>query len=317
MNAASSDQVNTPENARSPDPWKVHQNAKDLFPEHDEALQGKLAKEIASLNIPDLRILSAIGAKSLYARDQADVPEMMKSVLFDSMPDVVVQPFSIDAIQKVMGYATANKVPVIVRGAGSSPFGGSMPVTGGIVLDMNTLDQILEFDAASATVKVQAGMRWADLEWFLEKEDLSVRSSPSSRFSTVGGWVAAGGIGIGSVSAGRLIASVTSLDIVTAPGDVRTIAPGDPLFKPLFGSEGQVAVIAAVTLKLKQRPSLTVPQAGLLHRSCLGHGLCYQPGHGGKEATRPDLLQPGQVQEVQSGAPSRGLSRGPRPPDHL
>jgi FAD/FMN-containing dehydrogenase/NAD-dependent dihydropyrimidine dehydrogenase PreA subunit len=273
MNAVSSDQVCTTENEKTPDPWKVHQNAKDLFPEHDEVLQGRLAKELAALNIADLRVLSAQGAKFLYSRDQADVPDLMKAAMFDSMPDVVAQPFSMGAIQGVMGFAAANQVPVIVRGAGSSPFGGSMPVKGGIVLDMNTMDRVLEFDAASSTVKVQAGIRWADLEWFLESKELCVRSSPSSRFSTVGGWVAAGGIGIGSVSAGRLIASVTSLDIVTAPGAVRTLVPGDALFRPLFGSEGQLAVIAAVTLKLRERPAAPFPQLVFFtdHASAIAH----------------------------------------------
>ena len=45
-----------------------------------------------------------------------------------------------------------------------------MPVKGGIVLDMNAMDRVLDFDAAKGTVKVQAGIRWADLDWFLEKQ---------------------------------------------------------------------------------------------------------------------------------------------------
>ncbi|MDW5562394.1 MAG: FAD-binding protein [Methanomassiliicoccus sp.] len=260
MNAVPSDQVVNPVKEKTIDPWRVHPHAEDLFREHDEPVQGKLASELAALKIPDLRVLSASGAKALYSRDQADVPDMMKSAMFRSMPDVVVQPFSVEAIQGVMRFATEKRVPVIVRGAGSSPFGGSMPVTGGIVVDMNAMDQVLTLDPAAATVKVQAGIRWADLEWYLEKKGLSVRSLPSSRFSTVGGWVVAGGIGIGSVSSGRLINSVLALDIVTASGEMKTVAPGDGMFAPVFGSEGQLAVVTAITLKVRPRPSATYPQ---------------------------------------------------------
>ncbi|MBI0583555.1 MAG: FAD-binding protein [Methanomassiliicoccus sp.] len=260
MNAVPSDQVQALVNERTLDPWRVHPQAGDLFHEHDEPIQGKLAKEIAAAKIPELRVLSANGAKALYSRDQADVPDMMKAVMFRSMPDVVVQPFSAEAIQGVMRFAAGKQVSILVRGAGSSPFGGSMPVTGGIVVDMNAMDRILDFDPQAATVKVQAGIRWADLEWFLEKKGLAVRSLPSSRFSTVGGWVAAGGIGIGSVSAGRLINSVLAVDIVTSKGELRTVTPEDKLFAPLFGSEGQVAVIATVTLKVRAKPSTTFPR---------------------------------------------------------
>ena len=184
---------------------------------------------------------------------------MLRSTLFDTVPDVVVQPFSIMSIQAVLKYAASKKIPVIVRGAGSSPFGGSMPVKGGIVLDMNTLNNVISFDAARKTVKVEAGIRWADLDWFLEKNGMSVRSSPSSRFSTVGGWIACGGIGVGSVSVGRLIESVEEVEVVTSLGEVKKLTPKDPLFHPLFGSEGQLAVIASVTLKVRERTRQWLP----------------------------------------------------------
>jgi hypothetical protein len=244
MNAASSNQVHTSKSDKSQDPWKVHQTSENLFPERHEAVRGRLAEGISRAGIPDLRIVSAEGALSLYSRDQADVPSFMKTAMFDSMPDVVVQPFSVGAVEGVLRYAKTNNLPVIVRGAGSSPFGGSMPVVGGVVLDMNALDRVLELNEANATVKVEAGMRWADLDWYLEKRGLAVRSSPSSRFSTVGGWVATGGIGIGSVSVGRLMESVTIHEIVTGEGETRSMSPGDPMFKPMFGSEGQLAVVA-------------------------------------------------------------------------
>jgi FAD/FMN-containing dehydrogenase/ferredoxin len=212
------------------------------------------------MGIPDLKVISAPGALALYSRDQADVPDVLRSTLFDSFPEAVAQPFSVEAVAAVMKFAAARNIPAVVRGAGSSPFGGSMPVKGGIVLDMNAMDHVLEFDEVSRTVKVQAGMRWADLDWFLEKHELSVRSSPSSRFSTVGGWVATGGIGISSVSGGHLSRSVKALEVVTSDGEVKRLAPSDPKFKALFGSEGRLAVIASVTLEVRKRANAPAPR---------------------------------------------------------
>jgi FAD/FMN-containing dehydrogenase/ferredoxin len=191
------------------------------------------------------------------------------------VPDVVVQPFSVPSIQAVLKFAASKKMPVIVRGAGSSPFGGSMPVKGGIVLDMNTLNNVISFDAARKGVKVEAGIRWADLDWFLEKNGMSVRSSPSSRFSTVGGWIACGGIGVGSVSVGRLIESVEEVEIVTSLGEVKKLTPNDPMFHPVFGSEGQLAVIASVTLKVRERAKAVAPRLMFFpdHESAIGYAV--------------------------------------------
>ncbi len=238
-------------------------------------MKGKVFKGISALNIPDLKVTSAKGSLALYSRDQADVPEILRSTLFDTMPDVVVQPFSVPAVQAILRYAASKKIPVVVRGAGSSPFGGSMPVKGGIVLDMNTLNNVIRFNPDRKTVKVEAGIRWADLDWFLEKKGMSVRSYPSSRFSTVGGWIACGGIGVGSVSVGRLIESVEEVEVVTSQGEVKILTPNDPMFHPVFGSEGQLVVIASVTLQVRERPKALTPRLVFFpdHESAIGYAV--------------------------------------------
>ncbi|MGD0819076.1 MAG: FAD-binding oxidoreductase [Methanomassiliicoccales archaeon] len=275
MNATSTTALDGSENEKKIDPWTVKQNAQDLFPEVEESQKGKVFKAIMALNIPDLKVTSAKGSLALYSRDQADVPDMLRSTLFDTMPDVVVQPFSVPAIQTILKFAASKKIPVVVRGAGSSPFGGSMPVKGGIVLDMNTLNNVISFDANRKTVKVEAGIRWADLDWFLEKNGMSVRSSPSSRFSTVGGWVACGGVGVGSVSVGRLIESVEEVEVATSQGEVKVLTPKDPMFHSVFGSEGQLAVITSVMLQVRERPKALAPRLVFFtdHESAISYAV--------------------------------------------
>jgi FAD/FMN-containing dehydrogenase/ferredoxin len=150
-----------------------------------------------------------------------------------------------------------------------------MPVKGGIVLDMNTLNNVISYDPDRKTVKVEAGIRWADLDWYLERFGMSVRSSPSSRFSTVGGWIACGGVGIGSVSVGRLVESVEEVEVVTSQGEVKVLTPKDPLFHPVFGSEGQLAVVTSVTMKVRERPKALAPRLAFFpdHESAIGYAV--------------------------------------------
>ncbi|HTY47409.1 MAG TPA: FAD-binding protein [Methanomassiliicoccales archaeon] len=241
------------------DPWRTRFGPEQLFHAKSDSGSGRVANDLAALKIPDLKVISAKGWLALYSRDQADVPDFLRTLLFKTVPSAVAQPFSTEAIAAVLKYAASRNIAVIVRGAGSSPFGGSMPVKGGIVLDMNALDKVLDVDAAKKTVKVQAGMRWADLDWYLEQYGLSLRSCPSSRFSTIGGWVATGGIGVGSVSGGHLSRWVDELEVVASDGTVRSLRPTDKDFMALFGSEGRVAVIASVTLNVKDRVKNPVP----------------------------------------------------------
>ena len=62
------------------------------FSAKEEAIQGSLARELASLGIKDLRIVSASGERMLYSRDQSDIPRFLREIMFNASPDVVVQP---------------------------------------------------------------------------------------------------------------------------------------------------------------------------------------------------------------------------------
>ena len=159
MNATSTNALDGSDNEEKIDAWAVKQKVQDLFPEAEETHTGKVFKSIAALNIADLKVTSARGSLALYSRDQADVPDMLRSTSWIRCPMLSCS-LSLTAVQAILRFAATKKVPVVVRGAGSSPFGGSMPVKGGIVLDMNTLNNVISFDADRKTVKVEAGIRW-------------------------------------------------------------------------------------------------------------------------------------------------------------
>ncbi|MBU0684566.1 MAG: FAD-binding protein [Thermoplasmatota archaeon] len=240
-------------NSATPPPPPTEFHAKE------EPLQGGLAGDITKLGIKDLRVVSSHGERLLYSRDQSEIPRFLKEIMFATSPEVVVQPETREGVASILKFASSRGITVIPRGSGSSPFGGSVPVRGGIVVDVSSMDGILGLDSEMKIAKVQAGVRWADLDNELEKIGLSLNTTPSSKFSTVAGWVATGGMGLNSFSKGHLSSSVLSVELVTPDGSIRNIASSDPFFKSIFGSEGQLGVITAVTLSVRIRPIMSKP----------------------------------------------------------
>jgi FAD/FMN-containing dehydrogenase/ferredoxin len=229
------------------------------FSAKEEPVGSALADSLCKLNVPGLRVISASGEKILYSRDQSEIPRFLKGIMFRSVPDLVAQPTTAEGVAAVLKFARAKGVTAIPRGSGSSPFGGSVPVAGGIVVDMSKMDRILEIDVGERTVTVQAGARWADIDQEIERWGLALNTTPSSKFSTVGGWLATGGMGLNSFSRGHVSASVLSVDIVTPDGSTRTLNQGDPGFQEVFGSEGQLGVLVSAKISLRKKEDRSRP----------------------------------------------------------
>lgn len=229
------------------------------FSAKEEAVKGPLARELASLGIKDLRIVSASGERMLYSRDQSDIPRFLSKMMFNASPDVVVQPTSREAVSAVLRFAASKHVTAIPRGSASSPFGGSVPVAGGIVVDLSSMNKIVKIDPEKGEARVETGVRWADLDQELDKVGLALRSSPSSKFSTVGGWIATGGLGLNSFSKGHLSRSVLSLELVTPDGSIRELSRLDPEFQAVFGSEGQLGIVTGATILVRSKSTKSRP----------------------------------------------------------
>ncbi|UCE45853.1 MAG: FAD-binding protein [Methanobacteriota archaeon] len=218
------------------------------FDAKDEAAKDASSRKLISKRIPALRVVTSPGERMLYSRDQSEIPRFLKSFSFRSHPDIVVQPLTVDALSAVMRYARSEGLTVVPRGTGSSPFGGSVPVIGGMVVDMSRMDRIGDIDMESRTITVEAGARWADIDQALLPHGLRVPTCPSSKFSTVGGWIATGGMGLNSYSKGHLSRHVRSLEVMSPDGTLRRFSQTDPDFESIFGSEGQVGVITKATI---------------------------------------------------------------------
>ena len=82
---------------------------------------------------------------------------------------------------------------------------------------------------------------------------------PSSKFSTVGGWISTGGIGINSFRYGHLSKQIVSMTVVTGYGEVKKLSPIDPDFKYFISTEGEFGIVVEVTLKLRDVPQGSYP----------------------------------------------------------
>src|SRR5918999_4102836 len=220
--------------------------------------------------------------------DVSDAPERLDAFVTDTYwlalhqqaegeplgrPELVARPRSEAEVALALRLASDHGVPVIAWGGGSGTQGGSVPVHGGLVLDLTGLDRIVEIDERSYTVTCEAGVNGDRLERELNARGLMLPHYPaSSRWATVGGYVAARGSGVLSTRYGKIEDLVLSLRVVLPTGVVIETVPvprhavGPDLTQLFVGSEGTLGIITRVTLQVVPLPTeRRVVGAGLSH----------------------------------------------------
>jgi FAD/FMN-containing dehydrogenase/ferredoxin len=207
----------------------------------------------------DVKILIKPEERELYSHDIGDIPAIMMKTLFKTLPDFVVQPKTVDEIQKVIHLANELKVPVVIRGAASWGFGGVIPTSAGLVIDLSPFRNIMSIDGVNKTVTVEAGARWSDIDIVVRKQGLCLMTYPSSKFSTVGGWISTGGYGINSFRYGHISKHIVKMTVITGTGEVRRITPADRDFSYYISTEGEFGIIVEATLKLRDIPEGSYP----------------------------------------------------------
>jgi len=168
--------------------------------------------------------------RDLYSSDVAALPGIVND-LFQTEVDAIAKPTSTEVVSNILKYCTSKKIPVIPRGNGTSGYGGALPTKNGLVLEMTQMNEVYSLDKENMTVEVGTGIIWESLLEFLEDEGLTVAAYPSSApSSSVGGWINAGGSGIGSTKYGGIHDQVVDLEVVLPDGVViRTATAGEYL----------------------------------------------------------------------------------------
>ena len=179
------------------------------------------------------------------------------------MPDAAVIPQNLEQVVQVMKYASASKIPIVSRGAGSGYTGGSLPVKGGIVVSFEQMNKILSVNKEKMYAVVEPGVVTQNFFDEMEKLGLFYPPDPSSlKTSTLGGNVAECAGGLRGRKYGVTKNYVLGLEFVLYNGDIiRTGVlsqngdAGYDLDGILIGSEGTLAVITKIALKLLKRPT--------------------------------------------------------------
>jgi D-lactate dehydrogenase (cytochrome) len=176
-------------------------------------------------------------------------------------PDVVVWPIRTEEISQILKMAHERRIPVTPWGAGTSLEGNPIPVKGGIVLDLQQMNHILELMEEDLQVRVEAGVIYKELNQYLSRYGLFFPPDPGAA-ATIGGMVGNNASGIRTIKYGATKDFVLSMVIVLPSGEIiRTgtnaikSSSGYDLCRLFVGSEGTLGVVTEVTLRLIGLPA--------------------------------------------------------------
>jgi glycolate dehydrogenase FAD-linked subunit len=177
------------------------------------------------------------------------------------LPMVVVLPDTTEQVQQILQYCVQQEITVVARGAGTGLSGGALPIEEGVLLSLAKFNNILDVDAQARTARVQPGVRNLAISQAVDVDDLYYAPDPSSQIAcTIGGNVAENSGGVHCLKYGLTVHNIAQLKVVTIDGELLTIggsgldSAGYDLLALLTGSEGMLAVIVEVTVKLLPKP---------------------------------------------------------------
>jgi len=176
-------------------------------------------------------------------------------------PDYVVFPRTTADVSSIARISEKFGVPIVGRGAGTGLSGGALTLQGGILVVFSRMNRILKIDAENRRAIVQPGVVNLDVTRAVEQYGLYFAPDPSSQKAcTIGGNVAENAGGPHTLAYGVTTNHVTGLELVLPNGDVVRVGgetcetPGYDLTGLLVGSEGTLAIVTEVTLKLSRKP---------------------------------------------------------------
>lgn len=177
-------------------------------------------------------------------------------------PAAVLLPETTDEVSAILAAADEHGIAVTARGAGSGLSGAAIPDHGGIVVSFERMNRILEIDTDNGVAVVEPGVRLAELDDALAPLGLVYPVRPGEDSASIGGTVNTNAAGMRAVRYGVTRNHVLGLEMVLASGEVVRsggkivkIAAGYDLTQLVIGSEGTLALVTKVWLRLSRRPA--------------------------------------------------------------
>jgi glycolate oxidase len=246
------------------------------------------------MNIAQTDVVSALcdilpAQAILYRREDTAAYECDALTAYRQSPLAVVLPDNETQIAAILALCHRLRVPIVARGGGTGLSGGALPLASGVTLSLAKLNRILNVDAAACTARVQCGVRNLAISEAAAPYGLYYAPDPSSQIAcTIGGNVAENSGGVHCLKYGLTLHNVLGLRGFLADGSAVQFgsdaldAAGLDLLAVVVGSEGMLAVITEVIVKLTPKPQLArcimasfddVETAGAAVANVIGRGI--------------------------------------------
>ena len=215
-------------------------------------------------SVSDLEIFQKTSDLKKFSKDFFDYSPILINELKDCLADIVVRPLSIDAIIVVAQICNKYSTPLTLRGSGTGNYGQCVPLKGGVVMVMSGLRKIRNFDSISGEITVESGCLLRDINDELIKHGRQLRLLPSTwRSASIGGFIAGGSGGIGSVRWGFLRdpGHLQALEIVTTealPRKIELNANNSEALNHAYGTNGIITALTLTTAPYVQWQQIVV-----------------------------------------------------------
>ncbi len=207
-------------------------------------------------------VIAIVGSDFAVTDPDAMSPYGTDSLKRGHLPDLVALPADTAQVSALAALCNEHRVPLVVRGGGTGYTGGAVPLHGGLVVSMERMNRILEVDTANLLAVVEPNVVTGDLQDAVERVGLFYPPDPASlRESVIGGNVAECAGGPRAFKYGTTRHYVLALEAVLPTGEViRTGSKavknvvGYDLTQLLIGSEGTLAILTRIVLRLVPKP---------------------------------------------------------------
>jgi len=177
-------------------------------------------------------------------------------------PDVVAQVQNTQQIQKIVGLSNKYKVPVVPRGAGSALCGHSVPIVGGITVDLQRMNKIRDMRLGDLFCVVEPGVVCDNFNAALKPHKYFIPGPASSEVATLGGMAALNASGEKAVKYGATRDYVLGMEVVLPNGEIVTLGARSPkhssgyqIERLMVGSEGTLGIITELWMKVTPLPA--------------------------------------------------------------
>ncbi len=238
--------------------------------------------------------------KEIYANDSGThiIPNLIKKLFTRIRVNGVVRPGTLGDAQTFVKWAIEKGQSYTVRGAGTWPFGGAVPLHDDWLLDLSNLD-FLKLNEKHELLIFGAGALFPNIRAFLKSTGYALKqeiTNPNS--GTLAGWIVTGGLGLGSYKYGAVRDALEILLVLRPDGQIESLTPDHADFDTFFGSEGQVGIVLGGAISLRRQSFVSKPYAFSFESTKDVHTYCTRLGEQGITPTSVIYFDKSYIQET-------------------